>query len=225
MPIPQIRPAIQVARRSIIMASLAFRASLEVTEHARCPEACNRLLPWLDGLGCRDDLDPIERDILSTPYRRLEPEQRLDAYWAGEGAAIYLWALGKVSDPPPACTICDHHAILAIVRVLYPEAQSIIDARTLRSMDEIHAYSGQVASMRMEFQRRALDESAGETLLKIRRDRLAEIGLSMSDEDLKSACACIDAMSSNEKKSAPGFYFVREHAVSWLFDSRTSYFS
>ena len=221
----QIRPAIQVARRAILMSSLAFRASLEVTEHSRCAEACIRLLPWLDSLGCRDEIDPIERDILSTPYHRLETEQQRDAFWAGEGAGIYLWTLGKVSVPPPACTISDHQAIIAIARVLYPEAQSILETAALRSDDEIHAYSKQVASIRTEFQRRALDESAREMLLKIRRDLLGKIGLNISNEDLKSACASIDAMSSEEKKSAPGFYFVREHAVSWLFDSRASYFS
>jgi hypothetical protein len=224
MRIAQIRPQIQVARRAILMASLAFRASLEVTEHSRRAESCNRLLPWLESLGCRDEIDPLELDILLTPYGRLEPEQRRDAFWAGEGAGIYLWTLGKISDPPPRSTISDHHAIIKLVGVLHPEAQSLLQTPTLRGNNEIQAYFRQVASTRTEFQRRAIDEGAGNMLVQFRRERLGKIGLNISDEDLKSARASIDAMSIDEQKSAPGFYFVREHAISWLFNSRPMFF-
>jgi hypothetical protein len=220
----QIRPPIQVVRRAILMAALAFRSSLEVTDHPRAPEACERLLPWLESLGIKADIDPVEHEILSTPQGQLAPEQRPDAYWAGEGATIFLWALGKLSDSPPMRSISDHQAIIPLVRVLHPEAQDILNAPSFRSVDLVTDYFRQVASIRTELQRRRLDEKSSELLLKIRRRELAEIGIGLSDENLSSARATVEGMSIDERQTATGLYFVREHAVSWLFDSRASYF-
>src|SRR5947209_6884425 len=95
-----IRPADQIARRAVVMASIAFRASLEVTAHRRALELSNAILPWHKTHGVDIELDPIERVLLETPVGQLEQEQQSDAFWAGEAAALFCWTLGLAKKPP-----------------------------------------------------------------------------------------------------------------------------
>ena len=100
-----MRTIVQIAKPAIVMTSLAFRASLEVTDHSRAKKASDRIPGWLGEQGVNDELDAIERDILETPYRQLEDRQRRDANWSGEGAWIMAWALKLVELPPNRETV------------------------------------------------------------------------------------------------------------------------
>src|SRR4051812_7785268 len=83
-----MRTSSEVLRRAVVMTTVAFRASLEATIHPRSRELSQRLLPWLESLGMAGDIDPIEHDLLATPFGELETSQKTDAKWSGEGAFV-----------------------------------------------------------------------------------------------------------------------------------------
>ncbi len=95
----EMRTPSEILRRAIVMTSVAFRASLEVSVHARCEELCGRLLPWLEEHGMAGEIDTTERELLATPFGQLDKSQQVDANWSGEGANIMCWALGLQSRP------------------------------------------------------------------------------------------------------------------------------
>lgn len=82
-----------VARRALVLTVVAFRGSLEVTDHPRVIELSQRLVPWLDEIECRSELDPKERELLGTPLGQLSKSFLIDANWAGEAAAFFCWTL------------------------------------------------------------------------------------------------------------------------------------
>jgi hypothetical protein len=206
------------------MGTLAFRASLEVTDHPRCGEVCDRLLPWLEQLGIGEEIDPIEREILATHHGRLVPSQRTDAYWPGEGAAIYCWALGLTTQTPSPCVIADHHAVINSLHVLRPEAQAVLEITSTRGCDELQAYCKRVMTIRSELQRRRVAD-VEDVLLNVLRQKLAVVGLQLQEQDLEDASKVVDALSDDERKQAAGLSFVREYAAMWLFDSRPQLFA
>jgi hypothetical protein len=94
-----MRTPAEILRRAIVMTSVAFRASLEVTADTRCEELSRQVLPWLEEHGMASDIDPIERELLATVFGQLDASQHTDANWSGEGANIMFWALGLLAQP------------------------------------------------------------------------------------------------------------------------------
>lgn len=215
----------EVAARTLIMGSLSFRASLEVTEHPRCEEICSRLLPWLQGLMIDQQIDPIEREILATPYRQLSSEQRNDAYWAGEGAAIYSWTLGLAPAPPPSAVNADHQSTVDRLRILYPEAREVLENAKLLASDEVPAYCRLVAATLSEMRQRRVTEKDRTILKEFQSERSAALGLYLTYEDEAQARIFLDSLSAHELQSCAGLYFVRYLATRWLFDSRPHFFA
>src|SRR5262249_35579734 len=66
-----MRESQQIAKRALILGTIALRASLEVTDHPRAVEASQQLLRWLNQVGCDGEIDPIERGELATPLGQL----------------------------------------------------------------------------------------------------------------------------------------------------------
>ncbi len=206
------------------MGAVAMRASLEVTTHPRVVEISGHLLPWLSSLGIMRELDPIESELLATAYGQLEPEQRTDANWAGEGAAICCWALG-IADRPPLCEPADHNDIVERLKVLHPEAKLILEMESLRPISELQTYVVEVVLIRSQLQQ-LRDEGIGRSVLeKIARAKLVELGLGSLGAKMGRVAQIVAGMSSEERKRSAGLYFVRELAATWIFDSRERYFA
>src|SRR5262245_22488665 len=126
----------QVAQRALILGALAFRASLEVTDDARAADFSRRLLPWLDEIGCSDEIDPIERQELATPLGQLSDSEMIDVNWAGEAAWVFCWMLG-LAGPRDPVQAGDQSQILRVLPILQPSAAEFIRSASLRSRDEI----------------------------------------------------------------------------------------
>jgi hypothetical protein len=125
-----------VAKRTLVLGAIAFRASLEVTDNSRTVELSGRLLPWLREVNCDDEIDPIERDLLDTPLGCLGPSLRIDANCAGEAAAYFCWTLG-MAGPLPVVEPADQAQLLERLSILTPEAAAILQSPSIRDRDEI----------------------------------------------------------------------------------------
>src|ERR1035437_2094201 len=121
----------QVAKRAVILGAIAFRSSLEVTDHPRVFEISKRLLPWLKEVDCDDELDPIERTLLVTPLGQLSDSQRIDARWAGESATLFCWMLKLVGPLDPAQP-ADQTVLPDLLSILRPGAMHIVRSASLR---------------------------------------------------------------------------------------------
>lgn len=218
-----IRKPLQVAKRAIILGAIAFRASLEVTDHPRVVEHSQKLLPWLHTLGIDDELDPIERELLETPLGELSPSQQMDANWASESSSFFCWAL-NLTGPLDVLAPANAKRLQELLGVLKPEASSILHSATLRDIADMEAACKQCVLVRSALQEARVAPSVGEIIRRVNRQRLADVGIAASDDDMMRASSAVAAMSPDERSRAPGLYFVRDHAALWLFSSRPTYF-
>lgn len=213
----------QVAKRTLVLGAIAFRASLEVTDHPRAVELSLQLVPWLSKLGCADELDPLERELLETPLRKLSGSQKIDANWSGEEAAFFCWSLG-LADPLPVTSPADQSDVLKVLPILRPEAAGILRQPLLRNEVEIEAACVQTVLIRSLLQESRIGKPASETVRRVNLNRLAEAGLNATDEDLRRAVTTVERMTPQERSRAAGFSFIRDHAALWLFSDRPTYF-
>ena len=213
----------RVAKRALILGAVAFRASLEETSHPRVVEITHRLLPWLCDLGCDDEIDPIERELLETPRGQLSDSQRIDANSAGEAATFFCWALnlvGPLNEANPA----DQSVLPELLSILKPEAAAIIQSASLQDSAEIKDMCLQVVMIRSILQEMRVGLPGSNIIRRLNVLRLNEVGIVVTEDTAKRASDIVAGMTPQERDQAAGLYFVRDHAALWLFSDRSRYF-
>ena len=218
------REAQQVAKRAVILGAIAFRSSLEVTSHPRVVEFSERLLPWLIEVGCDDELDPIEREELSTSLGQLSESQMMDVRWAGESAAIFCWML-KLREDLDEKNLADQSSLPDVLGILKPEAVEVIRLAVLRSRSEIVDRCRQFVLVRSMLQESRVGPPASDIVRGIHVQKLKEVGVSMTDDAVKQASGVVSRMSAEDRKRVAALYFIRHHAAMWFLSDRASYFS
>ncbi len=217
------REPLQVAKRTLVLGAIAFRASLEVTNHPRTVELSRRMLPWLREVNCDDEIDPIERDLLDTPLGCLGPSLRIDANYAGEAAAYFCWALG-MAEPLPVVEAADQAQLLERLAILTPGAATILQSPSLRDRDEIRDASRHYVLVRSRLQEIRVGPPASDIIRRGHFESLHEVGIEVPEEAVERATAAVDRMTPEERSRSAALYFVRSHAALWLFSDRPTYF-
>jgi len=219
-----MRSAQQVAKRAIVMTTLAFRASLEVTDHSRSEEISGRLLNWLQRHAIADELDLIEREILEAPYRKMHQSQLTDATLAGEGACLFAWAIG-LGDPLPKRESADARGLVQSLHILQEDVRELIDGASLKPEDELTSCCLEIFLTLSNMRQRRLSDVAAQAIIRnADANRMAAHGLLPTDVACSRSNEFVDSLSEEQRRAAAGFYFVRSVAASWLLDNRQSFF-
>jgi hypothetical protein len=213
----------QIAQRAIVLGAMAVRGSAEATEHPRSAEIAARLLPWLSEVGCDEEIDPIEREELTTPPGGLSPSQRVDVNWAGEGAAFFCWTLG-LGDALNWSEPADQSAVINTLRILHADAQRLQQEATLRPASELEEACRQFVLIRSALQQARVPSPGKEVIANLAARRLSEAGIAVSEDAIARANGVVAAITPPERGRAAGIYFVREHAALWLFNDSPTYF-
>ncbi|HUG92234.1 MAG TPA: DUF4272 domain-containing protein [Planctomycetaceae bacterium] len=217
------REAQQVAKRAVILGAIAFRASLEVTEHPRVVELSGRLLPWLREVGCDDELDPFERELLATPLGQLSDGQRIDANWAGEAGTFFCWAL-NLAAPLDVAAPADQSRLPGSLFILRPEANEILRSALLRESAELEDVCRHYALIRSVLREGRVALPAKEIIRRVSLEELDQVGLDVIEDAIRRASETVAGMQPEERSRATGLYFVRAHAALWLFGTGARYF-
>lgn len=213
----------QLAKRALILGAIAFRSSLEVTEHPRVLQISQRLLPWLSDMGCEDQLDPIERELLATPLGQLSDSPRIDVNWAGEAAALFCWMLNLVA-PLEEASCADQSGIPGVLRILKPEAVEILRSAALRDRTEIEDTCRQFVLIRSMLQESRIGPPGRDIVRRVNIQKLNDVGLVVTVDAVRRASEAVSRMTPQERTRAAGLYFVRDHAALWFLSDRISYF-
>jgi hypothetical protein len=202
----------ETAKRALILGTIAFRASLEITDHPRVVEISGRLLPWLVELGCEDGFDSTERELLATPLGQLSDSQRIDANWAGEAAAVLCWML-NLAAPLEVASGANQSDLPAVLCILKPEAAKILRSASLRDRMEIEEACRQFVLIRSMLQESRLDRHNGDIIRRVNVQRLDDVGLAVSEDAIRRASEAVSRMTPEERGRAPGLYLVRDRRV------------
>jgi hypothetical protein len=209
-----LRESREIANRALIHGALGFRASLEVTMHARCAEICGRLLPWLEELGLASRIEDYHREILKSPHGSLPPDARSEAYWRGESAAVLGWSINLFEKPQPLATI-DSDLLVERLRILQPNGYELLRNSSLRPSYEVEHFCAFCLAVRNRFQLMSLGSNNRSLFDSIFKSQLDELGLeneSVVPEVVIEEAAHLAAESPNVR----GLFVVRAIAAEWL---------
>jgi hypothetical protein len=208
----------------MILATISFRSSLEATVHPRVIEISGRLLPWLTDIGCGDHLDPIERDLLATPYGKLGDSQRMDARLSGEAAAFFCWML-NLGDELEEAAPANPSILPTSLAILRPQGHEIIETAILRDEREIEDTCRRFVLVRSLLQEYRVDTPASDIVRRLHVQKLCDVGLSVTEDAIKRAADVVGRLTPEGRRQMAGVYFVRYHAALWFLSDRKSYFS
>jgi hypothetical protein len=213
----------QIAKRAVILGAISFRSSLEVTAHPRVVEISMRLLPWLIEVGCENELDPIERELLATPVGQLSDSQKIDARWAGESAAIFCWMLNP-SEGLEETTPVNAAILPGLLGIMKPQAVEIIGSAAFRDRDEIESTCRQFVLILSMLRESRVDPPARDIIRRVHVQELSAAGVPVTEDSVRRASEVLGKMTRQERTQAAGMYFVRRHAALWFLSDRRRYF-
>lgn len=127
----------RVAMRALVLASCVCRASLEeAPEHSIARRTYEDLLEWVALTGLREEFEPMEWELVTSPLGGLGQRQRIDLGWRAEGLGVLAWALSRVELPPYDCQV-DAPPIGDAIGFLTDDARQLLAAPMLRPTAEL----------------------------------------------------------------------------------------
>jgi hypothetical protein len=220
---PGDRTPRQVAERAMILGAIALRASLEVTSHPRVVEISGGLLRWLSEIGCGDEIDPIERELLATPLGQLSDSQRIDANWAGEEAAFFCWTL-NLGPPLEETSPANQSNLVSLMRIGRPEAAEILQSAALRDRKETVEMCRHLILVLSILRESRIEPPARDIVRRLTVQKLNEVGLTATEHAVKRASEAVSRMTPQAQQQVAGLYFVRGHAAEWFLSDQSRYF-
>jgi len=209
-----IRSAREIASRAMVYGALGFRASLEVTIHARSVEISGRLFSWLDELGLAGQIEPDHREILETAHGQLAPRDRTEAYWCGDGAAAFGWAVQVFDASDPTLPV-DSGQLVKRLNLLRPEAAKLIAEATLRPESEIERFCAFCLAVRHAYQKRLASPENG-LMDQLGRIRMAELGPRNVDRAIEEASAFADRITPPPADCTSFAPWPRNRCSAWM---------
>ncbi len=126
----------RVAKRAMVLGALVCRGFIEVESPAEVEELRQSLLPWIDLVGAREEMEQHELVALTAPLGGLDPQAQINLAWAVEGLAVLTWAM-KRYDLHPADTLAEPQSVTGTLIFLHESAKALVDEPTLRDEKEL----------------------------------------------------------------------------------------
>ena len=151
---PLAHPPRRVAARALVLAAIAWRASLPgqralvlPTDHRTATEELATMRAWMGERGLDAELEPDERALLDAPFSFHMTPRCIDGSWALESAAWLGWALGRLPRPRPQQKL-DADATLRALGLGTAEGESLLSTATLRPAPEVRTLHRQLLATR-----------------------------------------------------------------------------
>jgi len=132
----------RVAKRAMVLSALVCRGFIEVESPADVEELRASLLPWLDMLGAREEMEKDELIALTAPLGGLDAQAQINLVWAVEGLAVLAWAMQRY-ELHADDTLAEPQSITNTMIFLHESAKALVDEPTLRESKELQAMKEQ----------------------------------------------------------------------------------
>ncbi len=130
--------AARVAKRAMVLAALVCRGFIEVESPGEVEELRASLLPWIDLVGARNEMEQHELVALTAPLGGLDTQAQINLAWAVEGLAVLTWAM-KRYELHPDDTLAEPQSVTGTLIFLHESAKALVDEPTLREEGELQA--------------------------------------------------------------------------------------
>lgn len=219
--------AFRVARRSLVLAAVVCRGSIESDAGQAEAEALHdRILEWLTRLDLWEEVEPDEEKILHAPLGKLEQKDVVQATWYVEGLAILAWALKQLEFPRHDQKV-DIYDVAESVWFLSEDAEELIRTTTLRNPIELEACHELLYAIHTRLRdfirhrkRKDFTSWVEKTWLDALRLDTAHL---IVDNDLAIDDKPISEVEDNRVQECAYLTFERHRAIIWLVKGYPSY--
>jgi hypothetical protein len=203
-----------------------MRSTIETNPNHPKTKAWLEILPqWLDQLEATSEVEAWDREILTTPLRKLDREQQADARWCGEATGVLGWALQRVAPPSDFDPVDPNEVFRALgfhPAGMVQGARDLIARASLRPKDELLTYYAKVRIVQCCMRSRGLSvEHATPILELIVQQELHDLGI--REAELARAKESVARLTDQQYRQLLGNYVVRVHAAGWLVGERERY--
>ncbi len=226
-----LRPAAdRVARRALVLLTVAFRALLEgdsgSDDELDSESLRQRLGAWFDAVpGLTDEIQPVENELLRTPIGEADPSTVAAAVRRAEGAQVLLWALGARDLPAHD----EHEELFLVARdvgVLDQASPALLESPELRPDDELDWMRRRLVGI--DWRLSNLDEEDVD-LAEFATDTwfggFDVDGIAMVDGDLAIEGSALAAADEEAVAHAAWTASERHRAANWLIGAHPVYTS
>lgn len=217
----------RVARRSLVLAAVVCRASIERGVGDPDAEALHgRILVWLTGLNLWDEVEPSEETMLRAPLGLLESQDVIQATWYVEGLAVLAWAL-KLFEFPYHGEQVDSYIVTDALWFLDEAAENVITNAELRSTEELEACREFFYAVHSRLRDHVRNNVPRDFTRWVEEEWLKSLGIDAGALFAQSDLA-IDRKSINETNDERLQEFMaitleRHRAIIWLVEGYASY--
>jgi hypothetical protein len=212
--------ATRVARRSLILAAVVCRGSIDAG--AGQPEAeslHNRIPEWLTELDLWDEVEPSEEKILHTPLGGLAANDVIRATWYAEGLAVLAWALNRLELPRHDEKV-DPYAVTDSLWFLSEDAAEVISTARLRSPIELEACRELLYAIHCRLRDFARNRGRKNFTSWVEKTWMATLGLDAAHlivhDDLAIDDKVISEVENNRLQECEWVTCERHRAIIWL---------
>jgi len=123
--------ATRVAKRAMVLSALVCRGFIEVDNPGEVEELRASLLPWIDKVGAREEMEQHELVALTAPLGGLDPQTQINLAWAVESLAVLVWAMERY-ELHDEDTLAEPQSITQKIHLLHESAKEFVDNPLLK---------------------------------------------------------------------------------------------
>jgi hypothetical protein len=211
--------AMRVAKRTLVLASVACRGSIESDAGKPGAEELRRnILPWLAELRADIELEQRERELITQSLGKLDRKNAINATWKSEGLVVLAWAL-SFCELPSFSEQCDPPAVANGIGLLAPIHETCLRAPVLRERDDIKAWTDRYLTLHWRL--RLLESNPGQMdfvdcVNRVTWGPLSLDGFDLIENDISVDDTRIDLISEKRRRDLIGIAQERHQAFNWL---------
>jgi hypothetical protein len=215
--IPQA--AERVAARALVLSAISCRGAIESDFEKPGAEVLRQqILPWLEGIGLNDELEPNERALLQIPLGKLGSRDALNSLWRCEGLVVLAWAL-KWAELPRPQDQCDPPALATSLGFLDERKNTPLHKPALRPKEAIEMWGD--TYLTLHWRLRLLTSEPG-TMNFVNAVNECEWGTLRVDQleivanDVAIEGVMIDKIETEKRRELLSIARERHQAFNWL---------
>ncbi len=219
--------ATRTARRSLVLAAVVCRASIEMNAADPEAEALHvRVIDWLTHLNLWDEVEPDEQVLLRSLLGQLNSSSVIQASWFVEGLAVLAWAL-RLLDFPQFGEQVDLYAVTDAVWFLDDAAQDVVASAELRGPAELDACRELLYAVHSRLRDFARNKHHEDITRWIEKSWLDLLDLDASaiivNDDLAIDGKTISEVETSRLQEFESIICQRHRAIIWLLEGPERY--
>lgn len=219
--------ATRTARRSLVLAAVVCRASIEMNAADPEAEALHvRVIDWLTHLNLWDEVEPDEQVLLRSPLGQLNSNSVIQTSWFVEGLAVLAWVL-RLLDFPQLGEQVDLYAITDAVWFLHDAARDVVASAELRGPAELEACRELLYAVHSRLRDFACNKHHEDITRWIEKSWLDLLDLDASaiivNDDLAIDGKIISEVETSRLQEFESIICERHRAIIWLLEGPEVY--